>query len=124
MKNLLLIFIGGGIGSVARYLLSSFTQKFWAIGTFPFGTLVVNMIGCFLIGYFTSTFLKIDDYLKFFLITGFCGGFTTFSAFSIENYNLWQSQNYTLLFLYIILSVFLGLGAVFLGMKAGSLLKF
>ena len=119
MKNLLLIFIGGGIGSVARYLLSSFTQKFWTIGT-----LVVNMIGCFLIGYFTSTFLKIDDYLKFFLITGFCGGFTTFSAFSIENYTLWQSQNYTLLFSYIILSVFLGLGAVFLGMKAGSLLKF
>lgn len=123
MKNLILIFIGGGIGSIARYLLSSFTQKFWTIGTFPFGTLVVNMIGCFLIGYFTSTFLKIDDYLKFFLITGFCGGFTTFSAFSIENYTLWQSQNYTLLFLYIILSVFLGLGAVFLGMKAESLLK-
>ncbi|MBQ0153093.1 MAG: fluoride efflux transporter CrcB [Chryseobacterium sp.] len=120
MKNLLLIFLGGGIGSVARYLLSSYTQKFWTTGTFPLGTFVVNVIGCFLIGYFTSSFIKIDHYLKFLLITGFCGGFTTFSTFSVENYHLWQSQNYITLFSYLFLSVFLGFLAVALGMKVGS----
>lgn len=124
MKNLLLIFIGGGIGSMARYLMSTTTQKLWNLGGFPIGTYVVNIIGCFLIGFFTTTIVKSDESLKFLLITGFCGGFTTFSTFSSENYILWQSESYSLLFLNIILSIFLGLGAVFLGIKAETLYKF
>lgn len=81
------------------------------------GTFVVNMIGCFLIGVLTSYFIKVDNYLKFLLITGFCGGFTTFSTFSAENYSLWQEGNFGLLISYIGLSVFVGLLAVYLGLQ-------
>lgn len=81
------------------------------------GTFVVNMFGCFLIGVLTSYFIKVDNYLKFLLITGFCGGFTTFSTFSAENYSLWQEGNFGLLISYIGLSVFVGLLAVYLGLQ-------
>lgn len=117
MKNLLYIFFGGGLGSVLRFLISNYTQKLWNINTFPMGTFVVNLIGCFLIGILTSYFMKVDHYLKFLLITGFCGGFTTFSTFSVENYSLWQSGNYSILLFYIVLSVILGLFAVYAGMQ-------
>lgn len=117
MKNLIYIFLGGGLGSVLRFLISNYTQKVWNINSFPMGTFVVNMFGCFLIGAFTAYFIRIDNYLKFLLITGFCGGFTTFSTFSAENYSLWQSGHYSLLIFYIILSVVLGLIAVYLGLQ-------
>ena len=115
MRNLFYIFIGGGLGSVMRFLVSNYTQKLWNINTFPVGTFVVNMIGCFFIGIFSAYFLKVDNYLKFLLITGFCGGFTTFSTFSAENISLWENGNYAILILYILLSVIVGFGAVFLG---------
>lgn len=117
MKNIVYIFIGGGLGSVLRFLISNYTSKLANIQNFPLGTFVVNMIGCFLIGILTSYFIKVDNYLKFLLITGFCGGFTTFSTFSVENYSLWQNGNYLMLFIYIALSVIVGLGAVFLGLQ-------
>ncbi|MCU7613445.1 fluoride efflux transporter CrcB [Chryseobacterium sp. GMJ5] len=123
MKNLFYIFIGGGFGSVMRYLLSNYTQKWWNINYFPMGTFLVNIIGCFLIGFLTSYFAKNDYYLKYLLITGFCGGFTTFSAFSAENYSLWQNQHFGTLFIYVIMSVIAGFAAVFLGMKSPALLQ-
>lgn len=117
MKTLFYIFIGGGFGSVLRFGISNYTQKLWNINTFPMGTFVVNMIGCFLIGVFTSYFIKIDNHLKFLLITGFCGGFTTFSTFSAENISLWENGNYFILSLYILLSVIVGLAAVYFGLN-------
>lgn len=117
IKNLLYIFLGGGAGSVLRFLISNYTQKTVNINNFPLGTFLVNVIGCFLIGWLTAYFVKVDSYLKFLLVTGFCGGFTTFSAFSAENFSLWQSGNYGMLILYILLSVIVGFGAVYLGMQ-------
>jgi CrcB protein len=117
MRNLFYIFIGGGLGSILRYLISNYTQKLWNVNSFPMGTFLVNITGCLLIGFLTSYFVKNDNSLKFLLITGLCGGYTTFSTFSVENYTLWQNQQYGILSLYVLLSLILGFGAVILGMK-------
>lgn len=117
MRNLFYIFIGGGLGSMLRYLISNCTQKLWNVNSFPMGTFLVNITGCLLIGFLTSYFMKNDNSLKFLLITGLCGGYTTFSTFSVENFSLWQNQQYGVLSLYVLLSLILGFGAVILGMK-------
>lgn len=122
MRNLVYIFLGGGVGSVLRYLISMYTQKLVKIGSFPLGTFLVNILGCFMIGFLTSYFMKSDNYLKYLLITGLCGGFTTFSTFSIENYSLWENQQFATLILYIVLSVLIGFIAVFSGIKFQNIL--
>lgn len=119
MKNLLCIFIGGGFGSVLRFLISHYTKNFCRDNTFPVGTFVVNVLGCLLIGIFMAH-LKVDQHLKFLLITGFCGGFTTFSALSAENVALGSNGNYLVLAIYSLSSVIIGFGAVYIGLKIGS----
>ncbi|WNM18682.1 fluoride efflux transporter CrcB [Flavobacterium capsici] len=119
LKTILYIAIGGAIGSVLRYLTNVLVSKFW-MNAFPLATFIVNIIGCFLIGLFVGYLEKnqfTNDSLKWFLITGFCGGFTTFSAFSIENQFLFQNNNTLLAFAYIGLSVFLGILAVWFGLS-------
>jgi CrcB protein len=86
---------------------------------FPLATFIANVIGCFLIGLFLGILAKnelTDSNLKWFLVTGFCGGFTTFSAFGMENFNLLQNNNTLLAFSYIALSIILGLFAVWFGL--------
>lgn len=116
-RAIIYIFLGGGLGSVLRFLVSNYTEKLMNIREFPFGTFTVNIIGCFLIGLLSAYFLKVDNYLKFLLITGFCGGFTTFSTFSAENFSLWQNGSYFTLILYVLASVTIGLFAVFAGFQ-------
>lgn len=117
MRNLIYIFLGGGFGSVMRFLMSNYTQKLWNINAFPMGTFVVNITGCFLIGTLSAYFLKVDNSLRYLLITGLCGGYTTFSTFSAENFSLWQNGNYNILILYAVLSLIVGLLMVFLGFQ-------
>jgi len=118
IRNILLVGLGGGIGSMLRYaawlLLSS--------RSFPYATLAVNIAGSFLIGLLLALGIRsstITDDWKLFLATGICGSFTTFSAFSAENMVMLQSGKYSQAFLYIGLSLVAGIGAAWLGFKAG-----
>jgi CrcB protein len=117
MRTLLLIGLGGGIGSILRYLTSVVIQKYYAT-VFPLATWVVNILGCLLIGIIMGLLEKnqvTDSSMKWFLVTGFCGGFTTFSAFGYENIRLLQNGNILLVLVYISASIILGLGSVWLG---------
>jgi CrcB protein len=116
LKTLLVIGSGSFLGGVARYLTTKLIQNF-AVSTFPFGTMVVNLLGCLLIGLFgiSERTNLINDEWRLFLTVGFCGGFTTFSAFANENVILLRDGNFYFFALYTGLSVFLGLVAVFLG---------
>jgi fluoride exporter len=115
---LLLIAVGGAAGSVLRYLIGGRVQHFAPHG-FPLGTLFVNVVGCFLIGIFVRQFMNIQthNYLRAFLMVGFCGGFTTFSAFSMETVGLIEGGEYPRAIAYITLSVLLCLIATFAGMS-------
>jgi fluoride exporter len=117
-KTIFYIAIGGASGSVLRYLTALLVNKYWH-NNFPTATLITNILGCFLIGLFVGFITKNNlqnTNLNYFLITGFCGGFTTFSTFSQENYNLLQSQNPSTAALYIFASVGLGIFSVWLGL--------
>lgn len=117
LKSLLCIGVGGGIGSIFRYLISVFVGRHIPI-VFPLGTLLVNISGCFLIGVFYSLANRYTGFTpewRLFLITGICGGFTTFSTYSYDGLVLLkQGANFSFL-LYIIGSVVLGLLATFAG---------
>ena len=118
LKTLFLIGIGGGVGSIFRYLTSVFVTKYFQTA-FPLATFAVNFAGCLIIGVLLGLFerhqLASSD-LKILLVTGFCGGFTTFSAFAAENINLFQTGHSFTALLYIAASVLVGLLAVWLGL--------
>lgn len=117
----MIVGLGGMVGSVVRYVtIRSIDEKFNAI--FPYGTLVVNLVGSFILGMvyvLASRKLGITEHWKLFLGAGFCGGLTTFSTFAWENATLIQGRNFGVAGVYIMVSIVLGLISVFLGMLAG-----
>lgn len=116
-KSILLIGFGGALGSICRYLLGQWITKMNS-SNFPLGTFTVNIIGSFIIGIFIAYFSNTSQSsVKLFLISGFCGGFTTFSAFTAENINLIQSGQWSTAFIYTLCSLVLGIVAVFLGIN-------
>lgn len=119
LQAILIIGTGGFIGTILRYLCGQMINTGNTSG-FPFATLMVNLLGCFAIGvaygYFEKHAMAVSDW-KNFLTIGVCGGFTTFSAFSLENLQLMRDGNYGLAILYIFISVVFGLGLSFAGLQ-------
>jgi CrcB protein len=116
MKNFLLVFIGGGFGSGLRYLVGKYLNS--SLGSFPIGTFTVNIIGSLLIGLILGYAAKENSLSQnqvLLLATGFCGGFTTFSAFANENFQLLKTGDIMQFSIYTISSIVVGLIAVFIG---------
>ncbi|MBZ0327212.1 MAG: fluoride efflux transporter CrcB [Altibacter sp.] len=117
MKQLLLVFVGGGLGSTLRYWIGNLFNS--TENGIPYGTFLANIIGSLLIGIILGLALKnnsLSQNTVLFLATGFCGGFTTFSAFAYENHLFLKSGDFTSFALYTIASFIIGFAAVFFGM--------
>jgi CrcB protein len=117
-RSILFVAFGGLIGSVCRFLTASFVVTMLPF-TFPFGTFVVNIIGCFIMGAavgLAERYIWIHHDWRMFLTAGFCGGFTTFSAFAFENLELLLDKNYATFAAYSIASFVVCLGATFVGL--------
>jgi fluoride exporter len=118
MNRLLLVGVGGFTGSVLRYIISGYVQQITKSSSFSYGTIAVNVLGCLIIGILSQlaeSYGLLSAETRALLITGFLGGFTTFSTFSNETLNLFRDSESLAAFLNICGHVFLGLGAVWMG---------
>ena len=124
LKDFFIVGIGSFFGGGARFLLSKVIQS-WTFISFPFGTFAVNIIGCFLIGFFSGMSYGgslMSPSTKLILTTGFCGGFTTFSTFMNESSSLLKDGNFFYLSLYIFGSLVVGMIAVLAGNQLSKIL--
>ncbi len=117
MKQLLLVFLGGGLGSSLRYILGKYLNS--AANGIPYGTFAANILGSLIIGIILGMAAKnemLSQNTTLLLATGFCGGFTTFSTFAYENHIFLKNGDFGLFAIYTIASFILAFAAVFLGM--------
>ena len=116
LKTLLLVGSGGFFGSVCRYLLTRFVMLHWP-SAFPFGTFTVNILGCLLIGLLMGLSFShsLSGQSRLFLAAGFCGGFTTFSTFSLELFEVYQKGQFGVALTYALASLIFGFLAIALG---------
>ena len=121
MFKFIAIFIGGGLGATGRYLTTLACSNICAC--FPLGTLSVNIIGSFIMGFGFLLFMEkisVPNEFKLFLTVGFCGGLTTFSTFSLDVWNMFFAGEFLKAALYILLSIILSLGAFFAGVMVAK----
>lgn len=123
MSEILLVFIGAGSGGVLRFLLGNLIY-YYTGRLFPYGTLVINLTGSFIIGVMyiiiTQKFNNLSPALSPLILVGILGGYTTFSSFSLETLKLFQEGKLTNAFINIIVSVTAGLICTYLGIKLGN----
>ncbi|MBX9850507.1 MAG: fluoride efflux transporter CrcB [Cytophagaceae bacterium] len=121
MKVLLLIFTGGGIGSLLRFATSRYFNPVFA--AFPLGTFLSNFISSLIVGIVVGLSMEKtnSEFLKYFVVVGLCGGYSTFSGFSNETFQLIRQDNYQYALLNIFLNVMLCLAAIFAGVKMSKL---
>lgn len=116
--SIIYVFLGGGVGSICRYLIG----KVLVANPFPYGTLAANIISCLILGFLTGLHFKngISDTNKLIFMTGFCGGFSTFSTFSVESYLLLENGQTLHAFANIFGSITVCLICIFIGIKLGN----
>lgn len=116
LKILPFLFIGGGLGAVSRYTISKLIASQYS-GNFPLGTILSNLVACVILAVVVYAYavkpLGNQRVLYFFLVTGFCGGLSTFSTFSYETIELLKQGNFWFAFLNVLLSVLVGFGAMY-----------
>ena len=118
LRQILLVAVGGAVGSVARHLVGVASLRLFG-PAFPFGTLIVNLVGAFVMGVFVELLARrfgASNDLRLLIATGVLGGFTTFSSFALDTAVLWERGEVISSFVYVATTLVLGLAALFLGL--------
>lgn len=124
MYNYLLVFIGGGLGSMCRFGLAQLCKPYQF--SFPFATFLANTLSCIVLGFLVGMSLKTEanNIQKFLLMTGFCGGFSTFSTFSNESFQLFQGGQTSYALATVVLNLLICWFCIYLGLKLANSLSF